>query len=145
MGRKSVYLRLLSGAAILAVAAAIGVVQSWQTLWTVPVIFLTGLCFAGPAMMMSAVSSGYDFFNYYFVLIITPMFIVSGVFYPIDTLPAIMQNVVQVLPLTHAVELTRPLMVGTGMHSAFAHIAVLIFYALLGYYIAVVLVRKRLG
>jgi lipooligosaccharide transport system permease protein len=136
---------VFSGAAILAVAAAIGVVQSWQALWTVPVIFLTGLCFAGPAMMMSAVSSGYDFFNYYFVLIITPMFIVSGVFYPIDTLPAIMQNVVQVLPLTHAVELTRPLMVGTGVHSAFAHIAVLIFYALLSYYIAVVLVRKRLG
>ena len=39
-----------------------------------------------------ALASNYDFFNYYFVLVITPMFIVSGVFYPVDTLPELMQT-----------------------------------------------------
>jgi lipooligosaccharide transport system permease protein len=108
------------------------------------VVFLTGLCFAGPAMIMSALAPGYDFFNYYFVLIITPMFILCGVFYPIDTLPQAMQNAVQFLPLTHAVALTRPLLGGGAVAQPLLHLGVLAAYALVGYYIAVILVRRKL-
>lgn len=134
----------LSGAAILLVGWALGVVQSWSALWAVPVVFLIGLAFAGPALIMSAFSNSYDFFNYYFVLVITPMFILCGVFYPIDTLPAAVQGFVQVLPLTHAVALARPLVVGLPVTDALLHVAVLAAYALLGFYVAVVLVRRRL-
>ena len=82
---------VFSGIAILAVAAMLGVVQGWAALWVIPVVFMIGLCFAGPAMIMSALAYNYDFFNYYTVLVITPMFILCGVFYPIDTLPQAMQ------------------------------------------------------
>ena len=139
-GTKSVF----SGIAILLVAAALGAVESWHALWTIPVVFLTGLCFAGPAIIMSALSPGYDFFNYYFVLAVTPMFILCGVFYPIETLPELMQSVVYVLPLTHAVELTRPLIAGTPLQTPWLHLGVLGLYTLIGYYLAVVLTRKRL-
>jgi len=139
-GTKSV----ISGLAILAVAAAIGVVSGWQALWVIPVVFLTGLCFAGPAIMMSAVAGNYDFFNYYFVLAITPMYLVSGVFYPVDTLPEAMQTFVQVLPLTHAVALTRPLMAGLPLDAPLLHLGVLSLWGLVSYYLAVVLVRRRL-
>jgi lipooligosaccharide transport system permease protein len=139
-GTKSVF----SGIAILAVATALGVVGGWSALWAIPVVFLTGLCFAGPALIMSALAPGYDFFNYYFVLILTPMFILCGVFYPIDTLPQTMQGAVQFLPLTHAVALTRPLVGGGQVGQPLLHLAVLAAYALVSYYIAVVLVRRKL-
>ena len=139
-GTKSV----ISSIAILTVAAAIGVVEGWQALWVVPVAFLAGLCFAGPAIMMSAIARSYDFFNYYFVLVLTPMLLISGVFYPVDTLPAAVQRVVDFLPLVHAVELARPLMAGLPIEAPLVHLGVLALYAMTGYYLAVVLVRRRL-
>lgn len=135
---------LFSGIAILAVAAALGVVAGWQALWVLPIVFLTGLCFAGPALVMSAISPSYDFFNYYFVLMITPMMLLSGVFYPVDSLPPLLQHMVQLLPLVHAVELTRPLIAGLPLQDVLGHMAVLVGYALVGFYLAVVLIRRRL-
>ncbi len=93
---------------------------------------------------MSALGSGYDFFNYYFVLVVTPMFMLCGVFYPIDTLPPAMHGLVYILPLTHAVELNRPLVTGQTLTEPTTNIAVLTAYTLATYYLAVVLVRKRL-
>ena len=135
---------LFSGIAILAVATLLGVVAGWQALWVLPVVFLIGLCFAGPAMIMSSLASNYDFFNYYFVLVITPMFILCGVFYPISTLPAVAQGAVQLLPLTHAVMLTRSLVAGAELTQPVLHITVLAVYAAISYYIAVILVRRKL-
>jgi lipooligosaccharide transport system permease protein len=135
---------LFSGIAILAVASLLGVVDGWQALWVLPVVFLIGLCFAGMAMVMSAFATNYDFFNYYFVLAITPMFILSGVFYPVESLPALAQGAVQLLPLTHAVAMTRPLVAGGELTMPLLHIGVLLFYGALGFYTSVVLVRRRL-
>ena len=135
---------LFSGISILVLAAVLGVVAGGQALWVLPVVFLIGLCFAGPALVMTAFSPSYDFFNYYFVLAITPMFMLSGVFYPISTFPETLQVLVQVLPLTHAVALTRPLVTGQPLTDPGLHLAVLAGYAALGYYLAVALVRRRL-
>jgi lipooligosaccharide transport system permease protein len=135
---------LFSGMAILAVATVLGVVGSWQALWVIPVVFLIGLCFAGPALIMSSLAYNYDFFNYYFVLIVTPMYILSGVFYPIESLPAGVQGAVQFLPLTHAVILTRGLVAGAELPQPLLHLGVLLLCAVVSYSIALVLVRKRL-
>lgn len=135
---------VFSGVAILLVAAALGVVEGWQALWVIPVVFLIGLCFAGPALVMSAISPGYDFFNYYFVLAITPMFLVCGVFYPVGSLPPLVQDLVQLLPLTHAVALARPLVAGQPLDGTALHLFALVAYALSFYYVAVLLVRRRL-
>jgi lipooligosaccharide transport system permease protein len=89
-------------------------------------------------------AKSYDFFNYYFVLVITPMFMLSGVFYPISSLPQALQGFVQVLPLTHAVELTRPLIAGRLPSDVLLHLGVLTGYAALGFAVAVRLVRRRL-
>lgn len=135
---------VISAVAILIVALLLGAVQGWQALWAIPVVFLVGLCFAGPAIVMSSVATNYDFFSYYSVLVITPMFIVSGVFYPVTTLPEVMQSIVQVLPLPHAVALVRPLVTGRAIDQPLLHLAVLSAYAVISYYIAVVMVRKKL-
>jgi lipooligosaccharide transport system permease protein len=135
---------LINGVAILTVATLLGAVGDWRAILALPVVFLVGLCFAGPAMVISALSPGYDFFSYYFTLAITPMFILCGVFYPVSALPAALQSLVQMLPLTHAVALVRPLVAGQPLTDVALHLGVLLAYAAVGYYVAVVLTRKRL-
>ncbi|MEK8089821.1 ABC transporter permease [Thermithiobacillus plumbiphilus] len=135
---------LISGAAILIVATLLGAVTNPAAPWAIPIIFLTGLAFAGPALVMTALAPSYDFFMYYFTLVLTPMFLFSGVFYPIDTLPALLKVLAQILPLTHAVAILRPLLAGGGIQDFWVHLGVLLAYAGVGYYLAVVLVRRRL-
>lgn len=135
---------LLSGAAILAVSYLLGAVTGWNALLVLPLMFIVGLCFAAPAIVMSTFSPSYDFFNYYFTLVVTPMLILCGVFYPVSNLPEVVQAVVKVLPLTHAVDLVRPLVAGEPVTNVALHIGVLAAYAAAGFYIAVILVRRRL-
>lgn len=134
----------LSGSAVLIVAAALGLVPSPLALAVVPVIFLTGLAFAGLGLIMTALSPSYDFFMYYFTLCVTPMMLLCGVFFPLDQLPAAAQVLAQLLPLTHAVSLARPLVNGTVPPSWLLHIAVLAAYALAAFYVALALTRRRL-
>lgn len=135
---------VINGAGILAVAAVLGATAGWQALWVLPIQFLVGLTFAGPALVMSALARGYDFFNYYVTLLLTPMLLLSGVFYPVSSLPPALQGLVQVLPLTHAVDLIRPLVAGQQVADVPLHLAVLAGYGLAGYLAAVALVRRRL-
>lgn len=134
----------LSGSAVLVVAAALGLVPSPLALAVVPLIFLTGLAFAGLGLIMTALSPSYDFFMYYFTLCVTPMMLLCGVFFPLDQLPPAAQVAAQLLPLTHAVSLARPLVNGTVPPSWLLHIAVLAVYAVAGFYVALVLTRRRL-
>jgi lipooligosaccharide transport system permease protein len=135
---------LMSGIAILLVAAGLGVVGGPGALLALPVVFLIGLTFGGMALIMASLADNYDFFSYYFVLLITPMLMLCGVFFPMDSLPGWLQTAVQLLPLSHAVELVRPLVVGLPVQQAGLHLLVLASYALAAYYLAVVLVRRRL-
>ena len=133
----------ISGGAILLVATLLGAVAGAQALLCVPILFLIGLAFAGPALAVSAVSPSYDFFSYYFTLVITPMFVLCGVFYPIESLPELARHAVLALPLTHAVALVRPLATGTPVEYPLVHLAVLTGFAAAGFYAAVALVRRR--
>jgi lipooligosaccharide transport system permease protein len=134
----------LSGMAVLLVAWALGLAQSALALWVVPIVFLTGLAFAGLGLVMTALSPSYDFFMYYFTLVITPMMLVCGVFFPVSQLPEPLQAVTQFLPLTHAVDMVRPLLRGVVPSDIALHLAVLAAYALAGFYTALVLTRRRL-
>jgi lipooligosaccharide transport system permease protein len=60
-------------------------------------------------------------------------------------LPESVQIVAGVLPLTHAVDLARPLMNGNVPESAVFHISVLLAYTLTGFYLSLVLFRRRLS
>lgn len=136
---------LLSGAAVLIVCWLLGLAHSSLTLWLLPLALLVGLCFAATGLIMTALAPAYDFFMYYFTLVITPMMLLSGVFFPIEQLPALWQNVSAALPLTHAVELARPLLSGNVPDRTATHIAVLAGYLLAGFYVALVLFRRRLS
>jgi lipooligosaccharide transport system permease protein len=135
---------LLSGLAILLVIAALGLTSSPLALWVIPVLFLTGLAFAAIGLIICALAPSYDFFMYYFTLFITPMLLVSGVFFPADQLPAALQAVASWLPLAHAVALARPLLLGESPPNGIAHVAALLVIATVAFYVATVLTRRRL-
>ena len=135
---------LLSGLAILVVIFALGLTTSPLALWAIPVVFLTGMTFAAMGLIICALAPSYDFFMYYFTLFITPMLLVSGVFFPADQLPAVVHGVASWLPLAHAVQLARPLLLGEVPANALLHIGALIATALLAFYVASVLTRRRL-
>ncbi len=135
---------LLSGLAILLVVACLGLTSSWLALWVIPVVFLTGLAFAALGLIVCALAPSYDFFMYYFTLFITPMMLVSGVFFPADQLPAALHLVASWLPLSHAVELARPLLLGHVPPNAFGHVTALLLIAGMAFYVALALTRRRL-
>jgi lipooligosaccharide transport system permease protein len=93
---------------------------------------------------MNALAPNYDFFTYFFTLVLTPMLLLSGVYFPVDQMPGWLAGVTQFLPLKHAIDLARPLMLGRIPDHIALHVAVLIFYAALAYYAALVLTRRRL-
>ena len=136
---------LLSGAAVLAVIWLLGLSHSPLTLWLIPLSLLVGLCFAALGLIMTSVAPGYDFFMYYFTLVITPMVLLCGVFFPVDQLPPALQSVSSLLPLTHAINLARPLLNDTIPANYLWHATVLLAYALVGFYVSLVLFRKRLS
>jgi lipooligosaccharide transport system permease protein len=134
----------LSGIAVLLVAIALGLGQSWTMLFIVPLAFLIGLTFSGLGLIMTALAKSYDFFMYWFSLVLTPMMLLSGVFYPLTNMPPWLQAFANALPLVHSVELGRPLLLGRWPHDVLLHVGVLAAYGIAGYWVALVLLRKRL-
>lgn len=135
---------MLSGAAIMLVAGVLGYASFPSMLLALPVIALTGLAFASLAMIVTALAPSYDFFMFYQTLALTPMLLLSGVFFPIAQLPAAARGAAEVLPLAHAIALIRPAMLGRSVDNVGVHVAVLAAYAVVGFVIAAVLLRRRM-
>jgi lipooligosaccharide transport system permease protein len=134
----------LSGVAVLLVALTLGLAQNWLSIFIVPLAFLIGLCFAGMGFIMTAMARSYDFFMYWFTMALTPMVLLSGVFYPVGNMHPVLQAVSDWLPLTHAIELGRPLLLGRMPQNVLLHVAVLLAYGCTGFYVALILFRRRL-
>ena len=134
----------ISVTAILLVASFMGLVEDVRSILVVPLGWLVGACFASMALVVTSVARNYDFFLYYFTLLITPMLLLSGVFFPIGGMPDIVQNIAKVLPLYHALALMRPLMIGQWPVDVLLHLAVLLGYISLAMPVAVRLISNRL-
>lgn len=134
---------LFSCTAILIVIFLLGISRAPTMLLALPVLGLAGVTFASIGLVFNAVAKGYDFFTYYFTLVITPMTFLSGVYFPISQMPPWLQGVAQVLPLKAAVDLVRPLVLGTWPADPLGPLLILTAYAACGYYLALVLTRRR--
>lgn len=134
----------ISGSAILIVATCLGLVESLWVLMVLPAVFLMGLCFSAMALLVTSQAKSYDYFLYYTTLIITPMVLLSGVFFPIETLPEMIQLLAKMLPLYHAISLVRPLMLGGEVELVLLHMAVLMLFAISSAGLAINQIQKRL-
>ena len=135
---------LVAAALVLGVIVVLGFGHSWLALWIIPLGFLVGLAFGAFGLIMNALAPGYDFFTYFFTLVLTPMLLLSGVFFPVEQLPPAVQAVAVLLPLNHAVELVRPLLLGRTPDDILLHFAALLGVTLVGYHVALVLCRRRM-
>lgn len=136
---------VIYGMIIVVVISVLGLISSPWLILTPLVLFAAGLIFAELGMIWTGLVPKIDHFAFFFTLIITPMFLFSGVFFPVDALPEAIQTVVWISPLYHIVLILRALASGeVGFYlvtSAFWLIAVAgILFPLPQYF-----VKKRLG
>lgn len=129
---------------VLTVVRAFGLVPSWLALGVVPLGFLAGSMFYAMALCMTALSKSYEFFNYYFTLVVAPMYLFSGVFFPLEGAPPWAHRLAQVLPLTHVVAVSRGLVRGQPTWSTLGHAAVVLGCAATAMAVAARLLRRRL-
>jgi lipooligosaccharide transport system permease protein len=133
----------LTGSTILGVVLVFGLASSPWVLLALPAAFLVGLAFSGIGLVMCVLARGWDFFSYYMTLVMTPMMMISGVFFPAEQLPAPLLAVAKALPLYHGVQIVRPLVAGGPPPDLLLHAAVLLGYAAAGYAAAIYFARKR--
>ncbi|MGZ6341115.1 MAG: ABC transporter permease [Candidatus Limnocylindrales bacterium] len=132
-------------ATFLVVMGLFGAIHSPFGLLTLPAAVLTGLAFGAPIIAFSASQRRDTGFNVLFRFVITPLFLFSGTFFPIERLPGFLQPVAWVTPLYHGVALTRGLALGridplTGL----LHVAVLLGFAAVGVAAGLAVYRRRL-
>jgi lipooligosaccharide transport system permease protein len=87
-------------------------------------------------------------FNYIFRFGITPLFLFSGTFFPVEQLPAPLQPIAWFTPLYHGVALTRAAALGTifnDVPGALLHLGVLSVFAVGGLVACLVTFRRRLA
>ena len=115
-----------------------------QTLLIIPLAFLGGLAFGSVAMCFTALVPQIEVFNFPIFLFITPMFLFSGTFFPLETLPRWAQVLAQVLPLTHLVALVRALAMGKLQGHLLLNLLYLLLFSAATFILAIVLMRRRL-
>jgi len=94
------------------IGVALGDFRPLALLTVLPVAFLSSLLFAGLGLTVAARAQSIDAISYPQYLVIFPMFLFCGVFYPIESLPAALQGLAWALPLTSVVSLVRTLTLG---------------------------------
>ncbi len=102
------------------------------------------MMFTAMAMGITAISKSYEFFNYYFTLVVAPMFLFSGIFFPLDKMPRWVLVFAQFLPLTHVVEVSRSLVRGTPSMATAWHSAATLVILVASYAICSMLLQRRL-
>jgi len=136
---------LINSTIVLAVIVIFGLVPSSLFLLILPLSFLVGFLFSTIAMCFTAIVPSIDNYSYATFLFITPMFLLSGTFFPITSMPEILQTASQLFfPLSNAVILTRSLALGNIQFSILLNLAWILILTPIFFVLAVNLMKKRL-
>jgi lipooligosaccharide transport system permease protein len=119
---------LLYGGVFFIVLLVLGLVHSWWAVLLPIPLALTGLLFGAPALLVAGCARSHEQLFSYYTLVITPLFLFSGVFFPIGRLPHLVQDLIIVLPLYHAVDLGRSLILGQVSLNALTDLGWLLVY-----------------
>jgi lipooligosaccharide transport system permease protein len=124
-----------------------GAAASPLVVLAIPAAVLTGLAFAAPIAAFSATQKTPDRFSAIFRFGITPLFLFSGTFFPLSSLPAFLQPLAWLTPLYHGVALTRGLSLGTIIDDplfALVHLVALLVFIAVGTWAMIRTVDRRL-
>lgn len=119
---------ILIGAAI----ALFGITINGSMILTILLLILTALCFVGFGIMVSARVSTQEDYVQMVMPFTMPMMFISGVFYPLETMPWIFQQLAYIAPLTYANDALRGVMLkGVGIGDIWVDVAVLLGFTAL--------------
>ncbi|MDD2365477.1 MAG: ABC transporter permease [Desulfuromonadaceae bacterium] len=121
-----------------------GLLNFPHSLLLLPIAFLGGFAFSCAGMVCTSVVPTIETLNLPIFLFITPMFLFSGTFFPLDNLPLWAQNVAKFLPLTHLVELCRASALGRLSFYNSISIGYLVIWSAILFPIGVTGMRRRL-
>ena len=131
--------------AFAAVMTAFGVHRSPLFPLAIPAAVLTGLAFSAPIIAYAATIKSGGNFNAMYRFGITPLFLFSGVFFPIAQLPRSLQAFAWLTPLFHGVALIRGLTSGSLESPAWiAHVVYLTAMMCAGVAVATRTFERRL-
>ena len=117
--------------AFLCVLVLLGLAVTPLVILTVPAALLIGFAFGGVAMAATSFMRTWQDFDL-IQLVILPLFLFSGTFYPLDTYPEAVRAIVQLTPLYQGVDLLRSLAVGHLDGSLLVHVIYLAAMGILG-------------
>lgn len=100
---------LIYGTIILIVMFMFGIVQNPLVFMLFIYVFLCGVIFSSLSLIATALVPGIDSFNYFYTLFLTPLFLFSGIFFPIDDMPEFIKKISIFNPLYHLVNISRAL------------------------------------
>ncbi|HEY5487113.1 MAG TPA: ABC transporter permease [Candidatus Limnocylindrales bacterium] len=128
-----------------AIVVLLGAAMSPLVVLAVPIAVLTALAFAAPIIAFTATQEGDGGFNALFRFGITPLFLFSGTFFPIEKLPLLLQPLAWATPLYHGVSLARSFSLGTVEPiGVVVHTAALVAFVVVGLYAGRITFRRRL-
>ena len=133
------------GAIYLVILAAFGALHSPLAIFALPVVVLVGLAHSGPVSAFSAWLERDVGFNALFRFVVMPMFLFSGVFFPVARLPHPFREIAYATPLWNGVDLTRHLTLGTPtLGPSIWHVTYLVAWVCAGHLVARRTFRRRL-
>lgn len=135
---------ILYGSVILVVLLLLGFVASPLALLVPLVLLLSGLVFAQLSMIWTSLAPNFEVFAYYFTLVLTPMFLFSGIFFPLENLPLAARYLAWLTPLFHTVQLCRGLVSGQLPPGYVANLLALIIFFLILFLPPLFFMRRRL-
>lgn len=128
----------------LAVMLVFGLIESWWALLALPAVMLSGAALASGAMVLTAITKEISSLEKVMTLVVFPLFLFSGTFFPISLYPGFLRPVVQATPLYHSVALLRSLTTGQIGPGQLLDVAYLVAMFVICSALTIRLIRRRL-
>jgi lipooligosaccharide transport system permease protein len=134
---------LIYGVTFAIVVGALGLIQSWLAVFLLPIIVLTAWLFASLGLLYTSNIRVIDMYSFYYTIWLTPLFLFSGIFFPVSGLPQWAQVVAWCTPLYHCVNMSKGVVHGTWSAGHWIDLAWVLAVASVTSGLAIRRIRKR--
>jgi len=135
---------LIAAAIMIVVISFFGFIRFPEGFLLLPLAILGGIAFGSIGMFFSGIVANIEMFNLPVFLFITPMFLFSGTFFPLENLPHWARQAAVFFPLTHLTNLARAFSYGQIHLSLLWEIAYLLLFSIIFFPLAILKMRQRL-
>jgi lipooligosaccharide transport system permease protein len=129
---------------MLVVISFFGLAQYPSSLVIVPLSFAGGLLFGSFGMIFAAICPSIDTLNLPVFLTVTPMFLFSGTFFPVEGLPVWGRAIAYAFPLTHVVAVARASTLSIVSPALWPHLLYIVLMGLTLFTLSLYLMKRRL-